>query len=287
MLEMLSVFYALILLGTVASMHAYGMVALTLSDHKDRLISELKHSNQVKSEFLANMSHELRTPMNAILGFSEVIRDEVLGPNGREDYRSYAADIHSSGSHLLTLINSILDLSKIEAGRFELHEEEVELHDIIEHASRIIHLKAAQKGVAIFNNVPPGVVLRADPVAMRQVALNLASNAVKFTPAGGAVRASLEACGDSMSVVVTDTGCGIRPEDLAKVFESFGQGRHDVANLEKGTGLGLPISRGLMRAHGGDLVIDSVLGKGTRVTASLPMTRIVRLPDKTASNAAA
>jgi two-component system cell cycle sensor histidine kinase PleC len=277
-LAFLSVFYLLILVGMVTSMHAYSALALTLSDHKDQLIRELKHSNQIKSEFMANMSHELRTPMNAILGFSEVIKDEVLGPNGRPDYRAYAADIHSSGAHLLTLINTILDLSKIEAGRFELHDEDVDLHAIIEHASRIIHLKAQQKGVTLINDVPPGVVLRCDMAAMRQVALNVASNAVKFTPAGGSVRVSMESTADMLNIIVTDTGCGIRPEDLEKVFESFGQGRHDVATTEQGTGLGLPISRGLMRAHGGDLTLQSVVGLGTRVIGSMPMSRLVNLP---------
>jgi two-component system cell cycle sensor histidine kinase PleC len=274
-LSLLSVFYLIILTGMVASMHAYSALALTLSNHKDRLIRELQHSNQVKSEFLANMSHELRTPMNAILGFSEVIKDEVLGPNGRPDYRSYAADIHSSGSHLLTLINTILDLSKIEAGKFELHDEEASLQEIVEDALRILRLKAGQKGVTLINEIPPGTTLQADASAMRQVALNLISNAVKFTPTGGSVRASIEMSGDVLRLVVTDTGCGIRPEDVEKVFETFGQGRHDVAHLERGTGLGLPISRGLMRAHGGDLTLASTLGQGTRVTASFPLSRVV------------
>lgn len=274
-LAFLSVFYMLILIGMVSSMHAYSALALTLSDHKDRLIRELQHSNQVKSEFLANMSHELRTPMNAILGFSEVIKDEVLGPNGRPDYRSYAADIHSSGSHLLTLINTILDLSKIEAGRFELHDEKLCLKETIDDALRILRLKAEQKGVVLINDVPSGILMQADISAMRQVALNLISNAVKFTPAGGNVRASIEFTGEELKLVVTDTGCGIRPEDVEKVFETFGQGRHDVANVEQGTGLGLPISRGLMRAHGGDLTLDSTLGQGTRVSASFPKSRLL------------
>jgi len=287
MLAFLSVFYLIILIGMVASMHAYSALALTLSDHKDRLIRELQHSNQVKSEFLANMSHELRTPMNAILGFSEVIKDEVLGPNGRPDYRSYAADIHSSGSHLLTLINTILDLSKIEAGKFELHDEEASLQEIVEDALRILRLKAGQKGVTLINEILSGVTLKADASAMRQVALNLISNAVKFTPAGGSVCASVEMSGDALKLVVTDTGCGIRPEDVEKVFETFGQGRHDVANLEQGTGLGLPISRGLMRAHGGDLTLASTLGQGTRVTASFPLSRVRAQVPSRATGAAA
>ena len=274
-LAFLSVFYLLMLTGMVTSMHAYSALVLTLSDHKDRLIRELQHSNQVKSEFLANMSHELRTPMNAILGFSEVIKDEVMGPNGRPDYRSYAADIHSSGSHLLTLINTILDLSKIEAGKFELHDQDVSLQEIVEDALRILRLKAGQKGVTLINEIPPGVTLQADASATRQVALNLISNALKFTPAGGIVRASIEMSSDALKLVVADTGCGIRPDDLEKVFQTFGQGRHDVANLEQGTGLGLPISRGLMRAHGGDLTLASTLGQGTRVTASFPLSRVL------------
>lgn len=286
-LASLSIFYFMILVGMVTSMHAYSTLALTLSDHKDRLIRELQHSNHVKSEFLANMSHELRTPMNAILGFSEVIKDEVLGPNGRPDYRSYAADIHSSGSHLLTLINTILDLSKIEAGKFELQEGTASLHEIFEDALRIMRLKAEQKGVSLINDVPSGITLHADAAALRQVALNLISNAVKFTPAGGTVRASIATSGDTLKILVTDTGCGIRPEDVEKVFETFGQGRHDVASLEQGTGLGLPISRGLMRAHGGDLGLDSFVGQGTRVTATLPLSRVLVQPSFTAKGVAA
>lgn len=286
-LAVLSVCYFFILVGMVASMHAYSNLSLTLSEHKDRLIRELQHSNQIKREFLANMSHELRTPMNAILGFSEVIKDELMGPNGRPDYRSYAADIHSSGSHLLTLINTILDLSKIEAGRFELDEGDVDLREIIEQASRILRLKAGQKGVTLINDVPQDVVCRADTAAMRQVALNVMSNAVKFTPAGGTVRACLDVTTDTLNIVVTDTGCGIRSEDMQKVFESFGQGRHDIAHREQGTGLGLPISRGLMRAHGGDLTLESVVGEGTRVSTVLPISRAVNLPPQKAAGVAA
>lgn len=139
----------------------------------------------------------------------------------------------------------------------------------------------------LINEVPRGFILNADPSALRQVALNLVSNAVKFTPTGGSVRASIELSGDAIKLVVTDTGCGIWPEDLQRVFETFGQGRHDVANVEQGTGLGLPISRGLLRVHGGDLWLDSVLGEGTRVTASLPLSRVLGHPAPSSQNVAA
>lgn len=266
------------MLGVIANLHAQFARLLFLESHKDKLIAELTASNRAKSDFLANMSHELRTPMNAILGFSEVIKDELMGPNHQPLYKSYAGDIHASGSHLLGLINDILDLSKIEAGKFELNETEVDLFELVEDTRRIISLRAAQKGVVLRNEIPPGLIVMGDPSAMRQISLNLASNALKFTPAGGSIRSYLDVRDGQFCIVTQDTGCGIRPEDLDRVFESFGQGRHDIANKEKGTGLGLPIVRGLVRAHGGDVTIESELGKGTKVRVTMDPLRIRRIP---------
>jgi two-component system cell cycle sensor histidine kinase PleC len=265
-----------------------------LLDEKNVLIeallaskSESDRANSAKSEFLANMSHELRTPMNAILGFSEVIKDELMGPNGNPIYRSYAGDIHASGAHLLHLINSVLDLSKIEAGKLELKEANIDLYEVVEDAARIIGLRAKDKGVQLINDVPRGVRVFADASALRQVALNLATNAVKFTPRGGSVRASLFAKDGQFGLLVRDTGCGIEREDMKKIFETFGQGKHDVANSEQGTGLGLPIARGLMRAHGGDITVRSTVGKGSSFLVTLPLERIVAWPEGMKGEAAA
>ncbi len=269
--------------GIAAGLHEHTSALLRLRRDQAGLIDQLRSANAAKSEFLANMSHELRTPLNAILGFSDLMRTEMLGPVGHPSYRSYADDIHASGSHLLTLINAILDLSKIEAGKYELREAEVDPWQVVEDARRIVSLRAAQGVVTIVNDVPRGGLVWADPLAMRQVALNLATNAVKFTPPGGTVRASAKILDGAFGLQVSDTGCGIAPEDLDRVFESFGQGRHDVASAEVGTGLGLAIVRGLMRAHGGDATISSEPGKGTKVLITLPAGRILRLPMQAAA----
>jgi two-component system cell cycle sensor histidine kinase PleC len=277
-IALMGIVFLVFMVGVIANLHAHLMRLIFLENHKDNLIEDLKASNRAKSDFLANMSHELRTPMNAILGFSEVIKDELMGPNHQPLYRSYANDIHASGSHLLGLINDILDLSKIEAGKFELNETDVDLYEIVEGTRRIISLRAAQKGVTLLNELPPGLIVLGDASAMRQVSLNLASNALKFTPAGGSIRCFLEFRNGQMSVITQDTGCGIRPEDLTRVFESFGQGRHDIASKEKGTGLGLPIVRGLVRAHGGDVTLESELGKGTKVRVTIDPARVRHIP---------
>ena len=274
----LALFYAVFVTGVVISLHAYSVRLLNLESHKDGLIADLRRSNQVKSDFLANMSHELRTPMNAILGFSEVIKDELMGPSDKPVYRNYAADIHASGAHLLGLINDILDLSKIEAGKFELKEREFDLFDIAGVAVRMIALKIEEKNIALSVAIPPGTTIWGDPHAFRQIALNVASNALKFTPANGRIDVWLSRDDNFLTIHTRDTGCGIHAEDLERVFESFGQGRHDVTLAEKGTGLGLPIVRGLMRAHGGDAALVSEVGKGTEVRLTLPMSRVRALP---------
>jgi two-component system cell cycle sensor histidine kinase PleC len=249
---------------------------LTLRYSERALIAQLREASQHKSAFLANMSHELRTPLNAVIGFSDVMRQELLGPVGTRAYIGYAEDIHASGSHLLTLINQVLDLSKIEAGKHELRESDVDLNRILDDAVRMIAPRAAEGGVTIINEVPRNVIIRADATALRQIAINIAMNAVKFTPPGGVVKTYGTMMQDGrLAIAVSDTGCGIRAEDLEAVFENFGQGRHDLAVREKGTGLGLPIVRSLMRAHGGDAVIKSELGRGTTVYLTLPRERVI------------
>ena len=242
----------------------------------DKARQRAEAASQAKSKFLANMSHELRTPLNAILGFSEVMRDEVFGNLGSRQYVGYATDIHSSGEHLLGLINDVLDLSRIEAGRFVVRAEEINIPEVIKTVHAMIELRAASAGVSLKIVIDPALpLLLADDRACRQILINLISNAVKFTPAGGTVTTfARRSAGGGMELGVTDTGAGIDPADVATVFEAFGQGRHDVAVNEKGTGLGLPIVRGLVEAHSGKVSLDSILGKGTTVVCTFPRERL-------------
>ena len=264
--------------GLFKNVHRIATDMLLLRESERDLIDRLSAANRTKSNFLANMSHELRTPLNAVIGFSDVMRQQMLGPLGTRAYLDYAGDIHASGHHLLTLVNQILDLSKIEADKYELQESEFDLRALVEDARRIIALRAEQGGVRLVNEVPEGVILRADATAIRQVALNVAMNAVKFTPRGGKVRAGVRVLGDGRyCVTVRDTGCGVRPEDMERIFEPFGQGRHDIAAKEGGTGLGLPIVRALMKAHGGDAFMESRLGAGSTVFLTLPAERVLSL----------
>jgi two-component system cell cycle sensor histidine kinase PleC len=265
--------------GVVLNVNKMAEKTFTLSRAQDALVERLTRANAAKSEFLANMSHELRTPLNAIIGFSDVMRQELIGPVGTPAYRGYLEDIHFSGTHLLSLINDILDLSKIEAGKFDLHDSTIDFYELVEETGPLIRQRANDGGIRIVNDVPPGILVRADHRALRQVAVNLATNAVKFTPRGGEVRARFELDADgNPSFLLSDTGRGIHPDDVERVFESFGQGRHDHAAKERGTGLGLPIVRGLIRAHGGDVTLTSELGKGTTVRVTLPASRLVSLP---------
>lgn len=228
-------------------------------------------ADAAKSAFLASMSHELRTPLNAVIGFAQILEMEAFGPLGHDKYRVYARDIRGSGDHLLTLINDILDLSKAQAGRLDLHREPVALTEVWEGARRMIAPRAEEVGVAL-EGTPPDLVLRADAHRLRQVLLNLLSNAVKFSPRGGAVRLSVALCDDGgVEVAVADQGPGMTAEQIRTAFEPFGQ----VDNQAKeqalaGTGLGLPIARQLVEAHGGALVCDSVPGRGTVMRLRLP-----------------
>ena len=258
---------------------------LLLRDDKNDLIDALARSksesddarlhaesaSRAKSEFLANMSHELRTPLNAIIGFSEIIHGNVLGTDPAK-HVEYAKLISQSGHHLLELINDILDLAKIEAGGFELRETSVDLARLIGECSDMMGPRSRDGHLDLIIEVgadlPP---LRGDERALRQVLLNLLSNAMKFTPAGGCVTVfarSIE--GQGIAFGVRDTGLGISPDDQLRVFQSFGQGRHDVVTAEKGTGLGLPIVKGLVQAHGGSVELVSQPGQGTCVTVRLP-----------------
>jgi two-component system cell cycle sensor histidine kinase PleC len=261
---------------------------LLLRDDKNDLIDALATSksesdvareraeaaSRAKSEFLANMSHELRTPLNAILGFSETI---YSGAIGAEKHGEYAKIIHQSGHHLLTLINDILDLAKIEAGGLKLREREVDIAHLIGDSVPLMEVRARDGQLALRTEIARGLPLvMADERALKQVLLNLLSNAVKFTPPGGSVVCFARvAAGGAFEFGVRDTGVGIAEDDQERVFQNFGQGRHDVVTLDKGTGLGLPIVKGLIEAHGGEITLESHVGEGTTVTARLPTVRII------------
>jgi len=266
---------------------------------KDFLIAELETANALsdesrrraeaanlaKSRFLATMSHELRTPLNAILGFSEIMKDEVLGPMNNANYKGYAADIHGSGQHLLHLINEILDLSRIEAGRHELQEEAFHLTDVVEECCTMMQIRAKAKDIALHErhdtNLPQ---VWADERALRQVILNLLSNAVKFTPTNGAIRISVGRAADGGQFVsIADTGPGIPEEEIPIVLEAFGQGAVAIKSAEPGTGLGLSIVQALVKMHGGRFELKSKLRQGTEAIVSLPKSRVMNF----ASNAPA
>ncbi|WP_420348499.1 PAS-domain containing protein [Pelagibius sp.] len=237
---------------------------------------EAELASRAKSDFLANVSHELRTPLNAIIGFSEIIKDQLFGPMGNQRYREYAIDIHDSGTHLLSLINDILDLSKIEAGKFELHEEPIDLEAATKASFRIMRDRAEEAGVVLILDFPAQLPrLRADPRAVKQILLNLLSNAVKFTDAGGQVSVEARMLGSGgLRVQVKDTGIGIAEEDIAKAMAPFGQVDSSLSRKYEGTGLGLPLTRRLVDLHGGCLTLASKAGQGTSVTIDFPDTRV-------------
>jgi two-component system, cell cycle sensor histidine kinase PleC len=261
--------------------------SLMLAQERDSLMAELvmaklesdrgreraEAASVAKSQFLANMSHELRTPLNAILGFSEIISSRMFEHDAARNVE-YASLIHSSGKHLLVLINDILDLAKIEAGRWQLAETEFDLYRLAEDALQQVMWRA-KGGTMLENAIDPELQrLCADERAIKQILLNLLSNAVKFTPENGRIRVFANCTDAGMVFGVSDTGVGIAAEDQAKVFDSFGQGKHDVTITDKGTGLGLAIVKGLVEAHGGRIRLESQVGRGTRVTVHLPAARI-------------
>ena len=229
-------------------------------------------ANRAKSDFLANVSHELRTPLNAIIGFSEIIKMQMFGQIGQPLYGEYARDIHSSGQHLLSIINDILDLSKIEAGRFELHPDAVSVAELFEDCARLVQERAHSAGLKLVRVIDPEIALLwADKRAVKQILINLLGNAIKFTPQGGQVTLAAKPGPDSMiELSVADTGIGIPPEHLATALAAFGQVDNPMTRAQQGTGLGLPIVKSLVELHGGRFAIESEVGKGTRVSALLP-----------------
>ena len=234
-----------------------------------------EEANRSKSAFLAMMSHELRTPLNAILGFSEMIRDAALGPDKIDTYREYAGYVHDGGSHLLSLINDILDLSKIEAGRMELHVEDIDAREMIEDCLALTRGMARERQVALRADTPPaGCLFTADRRATKQMVVNLLSNAIKFTPAGGTVVLMLTAGANGVLISVRDTGIGMSEADIERALEPFGQVDNSFTRGQQGTGLGLPMVKGLIELHGGRLAIASAPGRGTTATLCFPAERV-------------
>jgi signal transduction histidine kinase/PAS domain-containing protein len=234
-----------------------------------------EEASRAKTTFLATMSHELRTPLNAIIGFSEIMRDELLGPLGKPQYKTYAEDICQSGGHLLSLINDLLDLSKAGAGKIDLAEEEIEPRNLIESCLRLVETRARRNNVHIYNLIgSPLPKLYADRRRLKQILLNLLANAVKFTPAHGSVTVRTRQDAQGFHIEVIDTGVGIALEDIPKVMLPFGQVDSVISRRAEGVGLGLPLSKVLAELHGGRLAIESQLGKGTTVALVLPASRV-------------
>jgi signal transduction histidine kinase len=245
-----------------------------MNDELRRLYAELETASRHKSEFLANMSHELRTPLNAILGFSQVLQQKLFGElNSKQE--EYVGDILSSGNHLLSLINDVLDLSKVEAGQIELEVAPFSLREAIERGVVMVRERASKNGVALASEVEPEVQLvQGDERRIRQVLFNLLSNAVKFTPEGGRIDVTAARVGEEIQVGVTDTGPGIASQDLDRIFEEFHQ-TEVGARQREGTGLGLTLSKRLIELHGGRIWVESGLGEGSRFVFTLPVQDVV------------
>ncbi len=272
--------------------HEMSVLTLGYRAEKDLLIGALEEANAkhdearrraeeanlAKSRFLATMSHELRTPLNAILGFSEVMKSELFGPHSVDQYLDYSVDIHASGQHLLNIINEILDLSRIEAGRYDLQEEAVDLASVADDCRHMLDMRAKGKQITLVaqmeRNLPR---IWADERALRQIIINLLANAIKFTPQGGevTVKVGWTATGGQY-VAIRDTGPGIPEDEIPIVLETFGRGSAAIKTAEQGTGLGLPIVKGLVDLHGGQFHLRSKLREGTEVIATFPAGRVMQ-----------
>jgi signal transduction histidine kinase len=250
--------------------------ALRISEQRAlEMAEQAQNANKAKSEFLASMSHELRTPLNAILGFSEILKAQLYGPLGSAKYVEYAEDVHKSGAHLLDLINDVLDLSKIDAGKMELRESVFSISDLVNDAVVLVRDKAKDH-VSLEVRLDGQTEVHADKRLTMQILINLLSNAVKFTPKGGAIMVGVETkAGQGLEIHVADTGIGMDEVQLKKAFSPYGQIDSKISRPHQGTGLGLPISQSLARLQGGDLLASSAPGKGTRMTLTFPEKRVI------------
>jgi len=279
-----------VLLTTKALLHDHAAplvvtASLDITDRKGAELAllaakeEAELASRSKTEFLANMSHELRTPLNAIIGFSQVMADEMMGPIGSPRYAGYAHDIYTSAQHLLGIISDILDVSKLDAGKVELDDEEAELPAVVGDVVRLVHERARVLELELDIDVPRGLPLvRVDVLKLKQVLLNLVTNAIKFSHAGGRVLVRAHADDDAILLAVSDRGIGMDAAEIATAVSRFGQVASAWSRKHPGTGLGLPLAIGLVELHGGTVAIESRKGVGTTVTVRLPGDRIVRPP---------
>jgi signal transduction histidine kinase len=276
----LFIFLTATAIGFIFSLLHYRYLVRRAETEKELVAAKIaaEAANISKSQFLATMSHELRTPLNSILGFSEIIAGEAIGPVGNRKYRDYAADIHGSGEHLLAIINDILDMSKIEAGQLTLYEDAIDIPTMLDSCCRFVQQRADEAHITMASNVPVGLPgLVADELRLKQIMLNLLSNAVKFTPKNGCVTvgAMLNANG-GIELWVADSGLGMTAEEIVIALQPFRQVDNSLHRSRDGTGLGLPLTKNLIELHGGTMTIQSTPGEGTTVHVFLPEKRILR-----------
>jgi len=271
------------LIATVADLRASQQRTAELAEKYAEEKTRAEEANQAKSKFLANMSHELRTPLNAIIGFSEIMESGMFGPLGAEKYHEYCSDIRGSGQYLLEVINDILDMSKIEAGRIRLDFEDLNIDTLLNEAMRVVAARAQDKQLQLSAGISPELRLRADRRALKQIALNLLSNAVKFTPVGGRVTVRGRATDHCITLAIADTGIGIAKDALTRLGRPFEQVESQLTKSHQGSGLGLAISKSLVELHGGRMRIRSTLGKGTLVVVRLPLEPQCLLPKEDAA----
>jgi len=251
----------------------------TIKDREEslrRATREAEAANAAKTRFLANMSHELRTPLNAIIGFSEIIHGQLFGEIGNDRYLDYSGDILRSGKHLLEVINSVLDLSKSEAGKMVLDIKTVDMRDVLKDCVTMVREQLADARLSFeVAGLDQSLPLAADPAKLRQIFLNLLSNALKFTESDGFISLTVGRGPQGISITVGDTGIGMSPEDLEVALQPFGQVDNRLERKYEGTGLGLPLTRALVELHGASMMIDSARGKGTRVTIIFPDAQVL------------
>jgi two-component system cell cycle sensor histidine kinase PleC len=270
-------------IATISDLRASQQRLAELAEKYAEEKTRAEEANQAKSKFLANMSHELRTPLNAIIGFSEIMETGMFGPLGAEKYHEYCSDIHGSGQYLLDVINDILDMSKIEAGRIRLDFEDLDLDTLLNESMRVVSAKAQEKQLKVTARIRPHLNLRADRRAIKQIALNLLSNAVKFTPAGGRITVRGRAADGCIVLGIADTGIGIAKDALTRLGRPFEQVESQLTKSHQGSGLGLAIAKSLVELHGGSMRIRSTLGKGTLVVVRLPLKPQCPLPKEEAA----
>ncbi|HKY85475.1 MAG TPA: HAMP domain-containing sensor histidine kinase, partial [Pseudorhodoplanes sp.] len=258
------------LIATVEDLRQSQQQLTELAEKYSEEKNRAEDANQTKSKFLANMSHELRTPLNAIIGFSEIMESGMFGALGADKYHEYCRDIRQSGQYLLDVINDVLDMSKIEAGRLKLAAEDVDLDRILADAMRVVSVRGQEKEITLSSRIAPGITFKADRRALKQIALNLLSNSVKFTPVHGRITVRGRRSKSCVTIAISDTGIGIPKDALKKLGRPFEQVESQLTKTHHGSGLGLAIAKSLAELHGGTMQIRSKVGKGTLVVVRLP-----------------